>query len=253
MSRSRVGPGLTGLVVALALSACGGSESSRTSAPSTTRTPRSTTTERPLSHDGATMPVEASGFTPGERINVYQCRSSTNPTACGLNSQERRADATGRVSGEFSPQQWIFTSDGWVDCLTEPCVLKVAANSDRVVRTAPVDLSGTTPAARPTPTMSVQPSGPYATGQTLTVSITGAPPGMAGSLTVCTKVPPGSAESGLCTTPIAGFFTTGSDGSATLVDYRLPAAACEAAASCELAWDPGYDYPPLVVQDVDYT
>jgi hypothetical protein len=100
--------------------------------------------------------------------------------------------------------------------------------------------------------MTVAPPGPYATGQGITVSITGAPPGLEGSATVCPNVPPGVGESGLCATPIAGFFTTGPDGSATLTHYRLPELPC-GTGSCELAWGPGYDYPPLVVQDIEYT
>jgi hypothetical protein len=249
MSRSHPCAVLGFLVLALALAACGRDEPASRSAPAATPMPPIDASER-----AATIRVEASGFVPRERLVVNQCRSSPDRCSCGAGGENKEvhADAAGNWSGEFSPRQWIFTTDGWVDCITETCVVKVAAGSDRVISTTPVDLSGATPVARPTPVMSVQPPGPYVTGQVLTISITGAPPDLQGSLTICTKVPPDAATSGACVVPRAGFFTTDSEGSATLVDYLLPEWPCEAPGSCELSWRAGYGFPPHDTQDIDY-
>ena len=197
------------------------------------------------------MSFDVSGFVAGETVVLNQCR--TDPPACaGFYVEELRANEAGNVAGDYSPQQWIFSQDGWVDCMREPCVLQLHGTSSQVIRTVPVDVSDRAPLAKPSPTMTLQPSGPYTEGQAITINITGVPPGVDGTLSICTKVRPDASQSGHCVVPSAGFFTTGTEGSVTLTSYRLPAHPCRSPDPCELAWDPGYDFPTLVAQDIDY-
>jgi hypothetical protein len=242
-------------IVALGLLALRGGPSDRANriSPATSETaPASPTTTTRSSGLGG-IPYDFQGYVPGEEALVNQCVAAPLPSVCGLTNTETHADANGTVRGNFSPEQWIFTSDGWIDCLTQTCVLKVAANSDRLVNTVSVDLSGVGPVPRPDITMAIETSGPYAPDQDITIRITGAPPGIQGGASVCTKVPDDSASSGTCGAGGDAYFTIGPDGTATLQRFRLPALPCTAPASCEVVWDPGYDYPPLASHDIDYT
>jgi hypothetical protein len=199
------------------------------------------------------MPFDFQGYVPGESVVVNQCVAAALPTVCGLETIETHADASGTVRGTFSPVQWIFTSDGWIDCLTQTCMVKVAANSDRLVNAGSVDLSGVSPVPQPNIALTIDTPGPYMSDQEVTIRITGAPPGMQGAVSVCTKVPADSVSSAMCGAGGDTTFTTGPDGTATLQRFRLPALPCTAPASCQVAWDPGYDYPSLASQDIDYT
>lgn len=254
--RRRIGSALAavGAVVVLTLGLLAlrnsPSDDSSNITPATTGTTPTPTTATGLDP----MPFDLQGYVPGESVLINQCVASLPvPMACSLKNTETRADANGTVRGNLSPEQWIFTSDGWIDCLAQSCVFKIAAGSDRLVTTASVNLSGVAPVPRPDVTMTIETPGPYAALQEITIRITGAPTGMQGGVTLCTKVPDDSASSGLCGAGGDAAFTVGPDGSATLQRFRLPALPCTGAAACEVVWDPGYDYPPLASHDLDYT
>jgi len=246
------------LGVAVAVVSCSESDGSRQASlePTiSTAASSSTTTVTVTVMTAGQMTFDSSGFTADEWVDVSQCRSSSvDLDGCGLNPLETHADQNGRVRGDYTARQWIFTPDAWVDCMVEACELQIHNESlSRLVRSV-VDLSGVAASPEPDVIMTVQPPAPYKAGQEITITVDGAPPGIAGAVQVCTKVGANSSSSGLCAYPASGSFTTDSVGSATLRTLRLPELPCSTAASCELTWDPGgYAYPPLVAHDIDYT
>jgi len=211
--------------------------------------------------------VSGDGYLPSTEITITQCRPHQDQERsarvfvdCDFTRATRTtADDQGRLRVEMPLYREIFESfTGWGRC--DPCQIEAHGTAFDTIAT-PVDASAGL-AGRPT--VSIQPSGPYAPGQLVELHGTGFPPDAPfdqaiGWCRFVTDDPttevqgagPGYAD---CRYPGIGPVTTSDSGEFTIIDFPLPdeSFVCdEPEAQCGLAVHPSEGSLPLFVTEFD--
>jgi hypothetical protein len=125
--------------------------------------------------------VTAEGLRPNAVARVMQCRTEPFVHDEGTSelcdaSSEVTTDEAGRLTHRFSVWATLYTWQGLVDCTVEDCAVAVSTDPVRTDAKTPIRFAPGTPV--PTPRLSIDPEGPYADGQVVTVTGTGFRPGM---------------------------------------------------------------------------
>lgn len=136
--------------------------------------------------DGQFVTISASGFTPGDEVEVTECVPGDLPQlGCSSNDYETVvATATGAASATFPVQEKVNEGSKTVDCAAVSCTVFVADEDDAwysASRTLTFDPS--LPAVRPT--VAAAPSTGLVNGQVITVTGNGFTPGAPVLFTEC--------------------------------------------------------------------
>lgn len=221
--------------------------------------PTITVPDGPFS-DGQALAVVAEGLVPGD---VYVTQCTTEPTTGGMDrcDQARASRAVagpdGRIKATISVFSEILTYEGWIAC--DPCVLRAGRATTAIeFRSA---------SGEPTrPRVTIEPTGPYAPGQGVTLRGSGFGSTQRG-ITVgwcgfSTETPEQEVQGdptygyAPCVYPMEGWVTTSVDGTFVVEDFPLPdgsfgwglAGDCtDPAQRCGLAWHPGEGSLPAFV------
>lgn len=146
-------------------------------APSITASPRTDLAE------GEAVTVRAEGLRPNGTFAIEVC--GPGELACDQIDPPARttSDADGALVATVTVRSAVYSHEGRTDCTTSPCAIRIRNESFQDQASVPISFAPDVDA--PVPELVIDPAGPYAPGQEVTVRGTGFPAGAVVRLGQC--------------------------------------------------------------------